>query len=275
MPNELGLLLSVWVLMRFQVWTIAAILLLVITQVGGAQKPKGENYDLTQEMRFQDNQERQEALLHQLRSSNLDDRMAALHILVGNDRSLSLLKDEKIRAAVIDLLQRETRNARDYDTRERTDFQYYQSFLLDVVRKIATDYDSPNAWKILVDSNYGTGSPFGQWLAKQPAAYAHLMDRIDDKDDTRRSQTLIMLGKICASRPSTCSKILPALRERTTSADSWTRQGAIAALGACGTFEDIAFLRALPACSSDLSTRPLCRLMEDKITKRLTEHKDR
>jgi len=267
-----GTIIELGSLMNFQVWTIVAVLPLVLGQVGWAHNSKGRNPDTVQEMPAQDNQERKEAILRQLRSSKLDDRMAALHILVGHDRSLPFLRDEKIRAAVIDLLHRETINARDYDTGERTDFQYYQSFLLDVVKQIAVDYDSSNAWKTLVDSNYGTGSPFGEWLARQPAAYAHLMDRIDDKDDTRRSQTLSMLGQVCAGRPTTCSKILPALRERTSSADSWTRQGAIAGLGACGTFEDIAFLRALPACSSDLSTRPLCHLMEDKITKRLTEH---
>jgi hypothetical protein len=215
--------------------------------------------------------ERTKILLDQLKSPKVDDRMAALQALVGHDRSLPVLKDAKVREALIDLLRRETVNGREYNLGERTDFQYYQGFLLEAVQRIATDYNTPDAWKILVNSNYGPESPFGQWIAKQPQSYGLFMANIEKSDPNSRNQAVIMLGQVCANVPAMCLKILPLLRERIASEDSDTRQTAMVGLGACGTAEDVARLRDLPACSNDWATRPLCRLMEDKITKRLAQ----
>jgi hypothetical protein len=197
--------------------------------------------------------------------------MDALHALVGHDRSLPVLKNPKVRAALIDLLRRETVNGRDYDLGERTDFQDYYEFLIEAVQKSAVEHSTPEAWKILVYSNYGPASPFGQWIAKQPQSYDLLMAHIDNGDRNSRDQAVKMLGQVCANIPAKCSEILPLLWKRVASEDSDTRQTAIAALGACGTAEDVARLRNLPACSNDWATSLLCRVIEDKITKRLAQ----
>ncbi len=218
-------------------------------------------------------EEHTQKLLQQLKSIRFEDRLAALHQLVGHDRALPVLKDSKIRAALIELLKRETNTGRNYNLQERTDFQYYYGFLMEAVQKIAEDYSTPEAWKDLVYSNYAPGSPLGQWIAKQPESYDPLLTWVSDNDSGHRYQALWMMGEICANNPGLCPKILPLLRDRIGSPDTWTRQGAMQGLGICGTAEDILRLRDLPACSNDWGTRPLCRQIEEKIGKRLAEPK--
>lgn len=215
--------------------------------------------------------EQKHSLLDQLKSGKLEDRLTALHQLVGHDRSLPILKDKEIRAAIVDLFKRETSNGRQYDIGERTDFQYYYDFLGEAVQKIAVDYGTPESWRLLVYSNYGPESVFGRWIAKQPQSLPLLLSMIDDQESGYRHKGLIMLGEICATNSAQCPKILPILRERVSSTDFWTQQGAMVALGVCGTADDVTLLRNLPACSTQWAASLLCKQVEDKITKRLAQ----
>jgi hypothetical protein len=154
---------------------------------------------------------------------------------------------------------------------ERTDFQYYYGFLCRTVQKLAADYDMPEAWKAVVYSGYAPGSSLGQWVAKQPQSYELLLPWVEDKDFRRRHFSLEMLGQICAANAGLRPKILPLLREKASSADTWTQQGAMVALGTCGTAEDIIRLRNMPACSNRWGTALLCKQIENKISRCLAE----
>ena len=214
-------------------------------------------------------EDQKEKLLNRLKSPEFEDRLAALHELVGHDRSLPVLRDAKVRAALIDLLSRESKNAQSGGLDERLDFQYYYGFLLEAVRKIATDYKTPEAWKSLVYSGYGPDSELGAWILKQPESYPLLLAWVDDKDFRNRHQALWALGYICANNAALSPKILRVLRDRIGSSDTWTQQGSMMGLGVCGTADDIDRLRKLPACSNQWNVKILCRQIEGKISKRL------
>ena len=213
-------------------------------------------------------EDQKKKLLERLKSPEFEDRLAALHELVGQDRSLPVLQDAKVRAALIDLLSRESKNAQSGGLDERLDFQYYYGFLLETVQKIATDY-TPEAWKSLVYSGYGPDSPLGAWILKQPESYPLLLAWVDDKDFRNRHQALWALGYVCANNAALCPKILPVLRDRIGSSDTWTQQGSMMGLGVCGTADDIDRLQKLPACSNQWNVKILCRQIEGKISKRL------
>ena len=212
-----------------------------------------------------------QALLNRLKAPRLEDRMAALHAIVGKDPALPMLKNPRVRIALVDLFQRETNNARGTGLGERMDFERYYDFLTQAVQKIASGYQTPEAWKALVYSNYGTGSPFSEWIAKQPESYNLLLAWVDDEDGMHRHQALEMLGYICALNPERRPAALPALRERIASSDTPTQQGALQGLGWCGTQDDIALLHNLPACSSQWDIKILCKQEEAKISERLSK----
>jgi hypothetical protein len=210
-----------------------------------------------------------QALLDRLKAPRLEDRMAALHVIVGKDPALPMLKNARVRMALVDLFQRETNNARGSGLGERMDFERYYDFLSQAVQKIASGYQTPEAWKALVYSNYAAGSPFGEWVAKQPESYSLLLAWVDDKDGTHRRQALEMLGYIGALNPERRPAALQVLRERIASSDTPTQQGALQGLGWCGTQDDIALLHNLPACSSQWDVKILCKQEEAKIGERL------
>ena len=129
-----------------------------------------------------------QALLDQLKAPRLGDRMAALRVIVGKDPALPMLKNARVRIALVNLFRRETNNARGTGLGERMDFERYYDFLSQAVQKIASGYQAPEAWKALVYSNYAAGSPFGEWVAKQPESYALLLAWVDDEDGMHRYQ---------------------------------------------------------------------------------------
>jgi len=209
-------------------------------------------------------------LLDQLHSPEFEDRLSALHQLVGHDRTLPILRDGKVRVALISLLERETINGKSsYDLAEDTRFQYYESFLMEVAQKISADYGTPEAWKALVYSSYSPHSALGQQIAKAPQAFDLMLPWVDDPDPNKRYQALWMMGEICVNDQPLCPKVWPILRKSINSTDQSTREPAIKALALCGTAEDLDRLRKLSGCQLDATVRAWCASLEKTMAKRL------
>jgi hypothetical protein len=203
------------------------------------------------------------AAIQQLQSPDWEKRAAALRAIVANHGDT--LTDLSVQRTLSQLLERESAGPGWGGKSEFVAYSDYYTLLLETLQTIATEFNSPFAWKALTRSNYDDNSKFAKWMATQPQAIEYLLALTKDGNEVIRARASFVLAKAlgrcsppadpdrrCGAAIHESDEILMLLRKNARNARSSIEQlSAVRGLGICGGTEDLALLEELSRTNND------------------------